>query len=181
MERQEPPDLRFYSCITFIYIIPDLHLLDGGERLAPFLFWAHYENSPKKPQDAHGRSYLGPWTRCFRGTLFRRTTQASGRGPWRRVPVGRFCIQPYNLSDPGMLVRRRTVRRLRLSELPDETHDSAAFRLLAEINAASSGPPLRFFVENAYVDATTSPTSTKNRSGQRDPEMRQVKKGNQYY
>ncbi|MCY4437043.1 MAG: transposase [Chloroflexi bacterium] len=26
-----------------------------------------------------------------------------------------------------------------------------------------------------------APTSTKNRAGQRDPEMRQVKKGNQYY
>ena len=33
------------------------------------------------------------------------------------------------------------------------------------------------------MDATIieAPSSTKNRSGQRDPEMRQVKKGNQYH
>ena len=37
--------------------------------------------------------------------------------------------------------------------------------------------------EGTIVDATinAAPPSTKNRSGQRDPEMRQVKKGNQYH
>ena len=37
--------------------------------------------------------------------------------------------------------------------------------------------------EGTIVDATIieAPSSTKNRSGQRDPEMRQVKKGNQYH
>ena len=37
--------------------------------------------------------------------------------------------------------------------------------------------------EGTIVDATIIevPSSTKNRSGQRDPEMRQVKKGNQYH
>ena len=37
--------------------------------------------------------------------------------------------------------------------------------------------------EGTIVDATIieAPSSTKNRRGQRDPEMRQVKKGNQYY
>ena len=37
--------------------------------------------------------------------------------------------------------------------------------------------------EGTIVDATIieAPSSTKNRAGQRDPEMRQVKKGNQYH
>ncbi len=37
--------------------------------------------------------------------------------------------------------------------------------------------------EGTIVDATIieAPSSTKNRTGQRDPEMRQVKKGNQWY
>ena len=37
--------------------------------------------------------------------------------------------------------------------------------------------------EGTIVDATIidAPSSTKNRTGQRDPEMRQVKKGNQYH
>ena len=110
------------------------------------------------------------------------------------------CVQAfYNLSDPGMedmLYEVEPVRRfvgLRLSEaLPDETtilhfrHLLEQHRLgeglLAEINAhlASQGLRLR---KGTVVDATiiAAPTSTKNRSGQRDPEMRQVKKGNQYY
>ena len=51
-----------------------------------------------------------------------------------------------------------------------------------EINAhlESQGLKLR---EETIVDATIieAPSSTRNRSGQRDPEMRQVKKGNQYH
>ena len=54
--------------------------------------------------------------------------------------------------------------------------------LFAEINEhlASQGLRLR---EGTIVDATIieAPPSTKNRTGQRDPEMRQVKKGSQYH
>ena len=89
------------------------------------------------------------------------------------------------------LVRR--FARLRLSEpIPDkstilhfrhllERHDLGQ-GLLDEINAhlESQGLKLR---EETIVDATIieAPSSTRNRSGQRDPEMRQVKKGNQYH
>ena len=82
---------------------------------------------------------------------------------------------------------------LRLSEpIPDES-TILNFRhlleerhlgqgLFAEINEhlASQGLRLR---EGTIVDATIidAPPSTKNRTGQRDPEMRQVKKGNQYH
>ena len=95
-----------------------------------------------------------------------------------------------------MLYEVEPVRRfvgLRLSAaLPDETtilhfrHLLEKHRLgeglLAEINAHLARRGLRLRA-GTVVDATiiAAPTSTKNRSGQRDPEMRQVKKGNQYY
>ena len=54
--------------------------------------------------------------------------------------------------------------------------------LLEEINAhlESQGLKLR---EGTIVDATIieAPSSTKNRAGERDPEMRQTKKGNQWH
>ena len=110
------------------------------------------------------------------------------------------CVQLfYNLSDPGMedlLYESDPVRRfagLKLSgPLPDET-TILNFRhllekhnlgpgLLGEINAhlESQGLKLR---EGTIVDATIieAPSSTKNRAGERDPEMRQTKKGNQWH
>ena len=54
--------------------------------------------------------------------------------------------------------------------------------LFAEINAHLESQGLRLR-EGTIVDATIieAPSSTKNRTGQRDPQMRQVKKGNQYH
>ena len=110
------------------------------------------------------------------------------------------CVQLfYNLSDPGMedmLYEVEPVRRfvgLRLRDaLPDEMtilhfrhlleRHKLGERLLAVINGhlASQGLRLR---EGTVVDATiiAAPTSTKNRAGERDPEMRQVKKGNEWH
>ncbi len=110
------------------------------------------------------------------------------------------CVQLfYNLSDPGMedlLYESDPVRRfvgLNLTGLlPDET-TILNFRhlleqhhlgqgLLEEINAhlESQGLILR---EGTIVDATIieAPSSTKNRNKERDPEMHQTKKGNQWH
>ena len=109
------------------------------------------------------------------------------------------CVQLfYNLSDPGMedlLCESDPVKRfvgLKLSgPLPDETtilnfrhlleQHSLGPGLLEEINAhlESQGLKLR---EGTIVDATIieAPSSTKNRAGERDPEMHQTKKGNQW-
>lgn len=110
------------------------------------------------------------------------------------------CLQLfYNLSDPMMedsLYEIESMRRfagLRLSDrIPDETtilhfrhllesHDLGR-KLLLEINKhlASKGCSLR---EGTIVDATliSAPSSTKNKENQRDPEMHQTKKGNQWY
>ena len=82
---------------------------------------------------------------------------------------------------------------LRLSEpIPDES-TILYFRHLLErhqlgqglfeeikVHLAEQGVRLR---EGTIVDATIieAPSSTKNRTGERDPEMHQVKKGNQYH
>ena len=124
-----------------------------------------------------------------------------GRRPYPLPVMLRVhCVQLfYNLSDPGMedlLYEADSVRRfvgLKLSgALPDET-TILNFRhllekhnlgpgLLEEINAhlESQGLKLR---EGTIVDATIieAPSSTKNRARERDPEMRQTKKGSQWH
>ena len=129
----------------------------------------------------------------------------AGRGR-RPYPLGVMlrvhCVQLfYNLSDPGMedllyeyeveSVRRFIGVRL-LGALPDETtilnfrhlleKHGLGEKLFEEINAhlAALGHRLK---TGTIVDASiiTAPSSTKNRKGERDPEMRQTKKGNQWY
>ena len=127
----------------------------------------------------------------------------AGRGR-RPYPLGVMlrvhCVQLfYNLSDPGMealLYEVESVRRfvgLRLSgALPDETtilnfrhrleKHALGEALFEEINAhlASLGHRLK---TGTIVDASiiTAPSSTKNRSGERDPQMHQTRKGKQWY
>lgn len=105
----------------------------------------------------------------------------------------------YDLSDPGMedeLYEIESMRRfagLRLSNrIPDET-TILNFRRFLENNAfgrklfetitdhlAEQGLMLK---QGTIVDATIieAPTSTKNQTGERDPEMHQVKKGNEWH
>ena len=122
-----------------------------------------------------------------------------GRHPYPLPVMLRIhCVQLfYNLSDPGMedlLYESDPVRRfvgLKLTgPLPDETtilhfrhlleRHGLGESLLEEINGhlESQGLKLR---EGTIVDATiiAAPSSTKNRSGERDPEMHQTRKGNQ--
>ena len=124
-----------------------------------------------------------------------------GRHPYPlRVMLRIHCVQLfYNLSDPGMedlLYESDPVRRfvgLKLTgPLPGET-TILHFRhllekrhlgqgLLEEINAhlESQGLKLR---EGTIVDAIIieAPSSTKNRNQERDPEMHQTRKGNQWH
>ena len=123
-----------------------------------------------------------------------------GRRPYALSAMLRVhCVQLcYNLSDPGMedmLYEVEPVRRfagLKLEALPDETtilkfrhlleRHGLGDKLLKTINRslASRGLKLR---EGTVVDASIveAPSSTKNRTGERDPEMRQTKKGNQWH
>ena len=124
-----------------------------------------------------------------------------GRHPYPLPVMLRVhCVQLfYNLSDPGMedlLYESDPVRRfvgLKLTgPLPDETtilnfrhlleKHNLGRGLLEEINAhlESRGLKLR---EGTIVDATIieAPSSTKNRARERDPEMHQTRKGNQWH
>ena len=124
-----------------------------------------------------------------------------GRHPYPlSVMLRVHCVQIfYNLSDPGMedlLYESAPVRRFAglklLGPLPDETtilnfrhlleQHSLGQGLLEEINANLESQGLRLR-EGTIVDATIieAPSSTKNRTGERDPEMRQTKKGNQWH
>ena len=118
------------------------------------------------------------------------------------------CVQLfYNLSGPGMedLLGARPERSRREAEsvrrfvglslveaLPDETtmmnfrhlleRHELGRSLLYEINAHLESQGLRLR-EGTIVDASIieASSSTKNRAGERDPEMHQTKKGNQWH
>jgi IS5 family transposase len=126
----------------------------------------------------------------------------TGRPPFAVETMLRihYLQQWFSLSDPAMeealhdtpLFREFANIEQGVSRLPDETtilrfrhllerHDLAPdmLRLVNDILGAK-GLLLR---TGTVVDATliAAPSSTKNADGQRDPEMKQTKKGNQWY
>lgn len=124
-----------------------------------------------------------------------------------RQPVGLrimlrtyFLQQWFNLSDPGVeeaLYESPALRRfvgvdLGVAPAPDETtvcrfrhllekHDLGGLMLEA-VNVHLEAKGLRI-ATGTIVDATIlhAPSSTKNATGQRDPEMHQTRKGSQWY
>ena len=144
---------------------------------------------------------LIPWQRLEERIRPYYPKAGRGRRPYNlsvmlRVHVVQLC---YNLSDPGMedlLYEAESVRRfagLRLTEpLPDES-TILHFRHLLEEHQMGQGlfGEIKDYLkdqglrmeEGTIVDATIieAPSSTKNRTRERDPQMRQVKKGNQYH
>jgi len=124
-----------------------------------------------------------------------------GRQPYPLATMLRihFLQQWYALSDPAMEealcdtpVMRRFAQLGGLDDIPDETTilnfrrlletHGLAERVFERVNAhlARKGQSLR---AGTIVDATiiAAPSSTKNQDGERDPEMHQTKKGNQWY
>ena len=111
-----------------------------------------------------------------------------------------FLQQWFNLSDPAVeeaLYDSETMRRfagidLGQEAVPDET-TVCNFRHLLEkhkLGKTLLSAINRYLHENGIkiakgtiVDATiiNAPSSTKNKDGERDPEMHQTKKGNQWY
>src|ERR1035441_1491483 len=111
-----------------------------------------------------------------------------------------FLQQWFNLSDPGVeeaLYESAALRRfagvdLGVAPAPDETticrfrhllekHDLGGLMLEAvNVHLAAKGIQI---ATGTIVDATIihAPSSTKNKSGERDPEMHQTRKGNQWY
>ena len=144
---------------------------------------------------------LIPWQRLEERIRPAYPKPGKGRRPYPLPVMLRVhCVQLfYNLSDPGMedlLYEAESVRQfvgLSLAEaLPDETtilnfrhlleRHELGEGLLEEINAHLESQGLRL-KEGTIVDASIieAPSSTKNRAGERDPEMHQTKKGNQWH
>lgn len=126
----------------------------------------------------------------------------TGRPPFAVETMLRihFMQQWFGLSGPAMeealhdvpLYREFAYLDAGATRLPDEStilrfrhlleENNLSLQLLATINAtlATKGLMLK---AGTVVDATliAAPSSTKNNSGERDPEMHQTKKGNQWY
>jgi len=143
-----------------------------------------------------------PWTKLMEVVRKHYPKAGNGRQP---MPLDRmlriyFLQQWYGLSDPGMedaLYDIESMRRfagidLASDPIPDET-TILNFRHLLEKHKlteklfketkhylADKGLMLR---EGTIVDATiiNAPSSTKNQTRTRDPEMKQTKKGNRWY
>jgi transposase, IS5 family len=125
-----------------------------------------------------------------------------GRPPYPLATMLRIHLmqQWYSLSDPAMedaLIEVPTMRRFAgidmLSDrIPDETTILAFRHLLEKHNLGEQifetvkahlkerGMAMK---QGTIIDATliAAPSSTKNKAGERDPEMHQSKKGNQWY
>ena len=126
----------------------------------------------------------------------------TGRPPFAVATMLRihFMQQWFGLSDPAMEEALHDVPLYRefagldagVTRMPDETTilrfrhlleaNNLSIQLMAAINAtlATKGLLLK---SGTVVDATliAAPPSTKNRTGERDPEMHQTQKGNQWH
>jgi IS5 family transposase len=143
-----------------------------------------------------------PWQRLCDLIAPHYPTGEGGRPP---IPLERmlriyFLQQWFNLSDPGVeealydSVSMRTFAKVDLGHerVPDETtvckfrhllerHKLGA-QILREVNAHLKRSGIKV-ASGTIVDATIihAPSSTKNDSGTRDPEMHQTKKGNEWF
>src|ERR1017187_4658907 len=161
-----------------------------------------YGRKSKREQFLDKMNEVVPWTRLL--SLVEPHYPKAGNG---RRPVGLeimlrsyFVQQWFNLSDPGIedaLYDSASLRRfvgvdLGTAAAPDETtilrfrhlleeHDLGG-AMLDEVNHHLAAKGIRI-TTGTIVDATIihAPSSTKNSSGERDPEMHQTKKGNQWY
>ena len=111
-----------------------------------------------------------------------------------------FLQQWFNLSDPAMeealydtpMFREFAGLDVGEDHLPDESTilrfrhlleaNHLSVQILATVNATLTAKGL-LLKQGTVVDATliAAPTSTKNSTGTRDPEIHQTKKGNQWY
>jgi transposase, IS5 family len=143
-----------------------------------------------------------PWTELVALIEPHAPSGKTGRPPFAVVTMLRihFLQQWFGLSDPAMEEALHDVPLYcefahldpGMGRLPDEStilrfrhlleENNLSIQLLATINAtlATKGLMLK---TGTVVDATliAAPSSTKNSTGERDPEMHQTKKGNQWH
>lgn len=142
-----------------------------------------------------------PWTELLALITPHAPRAKTGRPPFELETMLRihFVQQWFGLSDLAMeealfetTLYREFVGLTSVERIPDrvsilrfrhllEVHQLAE-QILATVNATLSGKGL-MLREGTVVDATliAAPSSTKNKDGERDPEMHQTKKGNQWH
>lgn len=142
-----------------------------------------------------------PWTELLSLIAPHAPRAKTGRPPFELVTMLRihFLQQWFGLSDLAMeealfetTLYREFARLSSVERIPDrvsilrfrhmlEEHQLAR-QILAVVNATLVNKGL-MLKQGTVVDATliAAPSSTKNRDGERDPEMHQTKKGNQWH
>jgi IS5 family transposase len=165
---------------------------------------AEYQNKKRKTRRElflEKMDGLIPWAKLEKKLRKHYPKGENGNPPYPLAIMLRVhCLQLfYNLSDPAMedaLYEIESMRRfagLRLSDrLPDEStilrfrHFLERYKL-GKVIFDTVSSQLRqqglMMREGTIVDATiiAAPSSTKNQEGERDPEMHQAKKGNQWH
>ena len=144
---------------------------------------------------------LIPWDKLEQQLAKKYSQGKTGRPPYALSSMLRVHVMQivYNLSDPEMedflyeVESMRNFAKLRLSTgIPDETTilnfrhfiETHKFgkKIFDTINKHLQDKGFKL-KEGTIVDATIieAPTSTKNESGERDPEMHQTRKGNEWH
>src|SRR5271169_3267946 len=172
------------------------------QTLASQASFAKYGRKSKRELFLDQMNHVVPWSELL--ALVEPVYPKAGNG---RQPVGLaimlrtyFLQQWFGFSDPGMeeafydspVLRRFAGVDLGVAAAPDETtilrfrhlleqHDLCG-EMLMTVNRYLETKGIRIST-GTIVDATIihAPSSTKNSSGKRDPEMHQTKKGNQWY
>lgn len=143
---------------------------------------------------------LLPWKQLEAPIINHYARGGVGRPPYPLSTMLRVHIMQlvYNLSDPAMedaLYEIESMRRfagIRLDRVPDETtilnfrhlleQHKLGKKLFHKINKHLERHDL-MLKEGSIIDATiiSAPSSTKNKEKERDPEMHQTKKGNEWH
>jgi IS5 family transposase len=177
----------------------------GGKQLG----FGDYEQSTAKKRTKRERflaemEAVVPWKALIDliESHYPKTSSKGGRPAYPLATMLRIHLmqQWYSLSDPAMedaLIEVPTMRRFAgidmiSDRIPDETTILAFRHLLEKQNLGeqifqvvkahlkANGMAMK---QGTIIDATliAAPSSTKNKSRERDPEMHQTKKGNQWY
>ena len=177
----------------------------GGKQLG----FGDYEQSTAKKRTKRERflaemEAVVPWKALIDliEPHYPKTSSKGGRPAYPLATMLRIHLmqQWYSLSDPAMedaLIEVPTMRRFAgidmiSDRIPDETTILAFRHLLEKHNLGeqifetvkahlkANGMAMK---QGTIIDATliAAPSSTKNEKGERDPEMHQTKKGNQWY
>ena len=163
--------------------------------------YQHKRRQTRKEKFLGRMDKLIPWKRLEAIIEPHYPKAGNGRRPYPLPTMLRIhCIQQwYSLSDPAMEDALYEIASMRLftglslnKPMPDHTtimnfrhllerHDLAR-HIFEDVNAWLTEAGI-IVKEGTLMDATIieAPSSTKNKAGERDPEMHQTKKGNQWH